>query len=248
MLSWRPSIPSLFALGSEVGGMPSFDCSQSLETGMPVYPSDDPVSVEVVSTVPGDGACTRRLDIPSHVGTHVDAPSHMVADGPTLSDVAVGDFRFSARLVDCTPCEERQRLTVDALPDGLREDPVGESDGENPMLVFRTGWSDHWGSDRYRDSPYLGPALARWCAEHGFHVGLDAFSPDPVPSAEPGREGDDEPTDFPAHEALCGADRLIVENLRGLGRLPERFELAAYPLAIADGDGSPVRAVATVTS
>lgn len=229
--------------------MPTYDCSHPLETGMPVYPGDAPVAVVQTDTVAADGAALRRLECSSHVGTHVDAPAHMVADGSTLDEFPVDAFTFHARVVDCTPVVARERLTEAVLPPGVREGP-GEQPGEEPgegaadMLVFHTGWAAHWGTDRYRDSPYLGPALARWCAENGFHVGLDTFSPDPVPSADPGREADDEPGGHPAHAALCGADRLVVENLRGLDRLPERVELRALPLRIGEGDGSPVRAVA----
>jgi kynurenine formamidase len=221
--------------------MPTYDCSQPVESGMPVYPGDDPVRVEENCTVPEDGSNIREIRCTTHTGTHVDAPSHKVADGPTLSEFDVSSFAFEARVVDCTPCAERERLTTGVLPPGL---PEGEADGTPEMVLFHTGWSEHWGTERYRDSPYLDAGLAAWCAERGLHVGVDTFSPDPVPSADPDREGGDEPTDQPAHAALCGADRLIVENLRGLGRLPERVRLAAYPLAVVDGDGSPVRAIA----
>jgi kynurenine formamidase len=230
--------------------MHSYDCAHPLETGMPVYPGDAPVAIVQTGTVPADGAALRRLECSSHVGTHVDAPAHMVADGETLDSFDVDAFRFDARLVDCTPAMARERLTQAVLPESLRAAPA-ETDAD--MLVFHTGWDAHWGTARYRDSPSVDPALATWCADHGFHLGIDAFSPDPVPSATPARESDDanreseeEPADHPAHAALCGAGRLIVENLRGLDRLPDRFELHAYPLRISDGDGSPVRAVARV--
>ncbi|MEF8775060.1 MAG: cyclase family protein [Haloarculaceae archaeon] len=219
------------------------DCSQPLESGMPVYPGDDAVSISELATLPEDASRISSLDLSSHVGTHVDAPAHKVPGGRTLDEFPVSAFAFAARLVDCTSAADRDSLQTDHLPSTLRQDP-GATDVD--MLVFRTGWSDHWGTDRYRDSPYLAPGLADWCAERGFHVGIDTFSPDPVPSADPQREGADEPTDQPAHAALCGAGHLIVENLRGLGRLPDRFGLRALPLRLRDGDGSPVRAVATV--
>jgi kynurenine formamidase len=224
--------------------MPTYDCAQPLETGMPVYPGDAPVAIVQTGTVAADGAARRRLECSSHVGTHVDAPAHMVADGQTLDAFNVDAFRFDARLVDCTPAMARERLTQAVLPESLRAAP-GETDAG--MLVFHTGWDAHWGTQRYRDSPYVGAALADWCADHGFHLAIDAFSPDPVPSADPAQESEDEPTDHPAHAALCGAGRLIVENLRGLERLPDRFELHAYPLRLSEGDGSPVRAVAHTT-
>ncbi len=221
--------------------MPTYDCTQPMESGMPVYPGDEPAELHAFCTVPEDGTCMRELSLTSHTGTHIDAPSHKVADGATLDDFDVTAFSVETRVVDCTPCTDRERLTTAVLPEGLRASGPAE---DTDMLLFRTGWSEYWGSERYRDSPYLGPTLAEWCADHGLHVGIDTFSPDPVPSADPSREAEDEPTDQPAHAALCGAGRLIVENLRGLRRLPERVRLDAQPLAIVDGDGSPVRAVA----
>jgi len=217
--------------------MAIYDCTQPFEVGMPVFPGDDPVQVEQVSTVPEDGTRVHRISSFTHAGTHVDAPAHFVADGPTIDEFDVSAFRFDARVVDCTPCADRQRLTTDLLP---------EDAAETDMLLFRTDWSDHWGTDRYRDSPYLAPDLAQWCGRHGMAVGLEAFGPDPVPSTDPTRAAGDEPDGHPAHMSLCGNDCLIVENLRGLARLPERVELTAYPLAITGGDGSPARAVATV--
>lgn len=221
--------------------MDSFDCSHPLETGMPVFPGDDPVQVTRIESVPEDGAARRRLVCSSHVGTHIDAPAHKLVDGATLDDFDVGDFVWRARRVDCTDAGARTRLTPSDLPADLRE---GAPDLD--ALVFDTGWARHWGSERYRDNPYLGPALAEWCATRNLSVGIDAFSPDPVPSAVPDRERVDEPDDQPAHAALCGAGCLIVENLRGLDRLPTHFELTVHPLRIRDGDGSPVRAVARV--
>lgn len=118
------------------------------------------------------------VDFETHVGTHVDAPSHKRPDGRTLSE-----FDLSA-------------------------------------------------------------AAARACVERGYSVGLDTFSPDPTPSADPDRHGSDEPTDQPAHDVLLGADRRIVENLTTLGAVPTRLRLLAYPLKFSGADGSPIRAVA----
>ena len=62
-------------------------------------------------------------------------------------------------------------------------------------------------------------------------LGVDMASPDRADS-------------LAAHEVLLGADRLIIENLRGLTDLPRNVEFTALPLNIAGGDGAPVRAVA----
>jgi kynurenine formamidase len=66
-----------------------------------------------------------------------------------------------------------------------------------------------------------------------------------VDTASPDGSGDADDADaLAAHRVLLGADRLIIENLRGLTGLPRTVEFTALPLSIAGGDGAPVRAVA----
>ena len=201
---------------------------------MPVYPGSRPVSVETATSVEEDGARVTELDLDTHVGTHVDAPAHTLVDGKTLDDFALAEFSFDARMVDCTDVSAREPLGPDVLGEPTDHD----------LLVVRTGWDEYWGTERYRDHPYLTEDAARWCAESGYSVGLDTFGPDPTPSVDPGRERSVEPTGLPAHDALFDEGHLVVENLRGLDRLPTEFELRAMPLAL-DAEASPVRAVAT---
>jgi len=204
---------------------------------MPVYPETTPVDVERTLTVADDGAKASVLTLQTHAGTHVDAPCHMREGAPCLDGFDVADFRFDAVRVDCTDHGARDPITVEDCPD-----PAVAADAD--LLAFATGWDAHWGTERYRDHPYLAPAAAEWCADHGCAVGVDGFSPDPTPSSDPGRERDAEPDDHRAHAALFAADRFIVENLANLTAVPDGFQLHAYPLKLVDGDGSPVRAVA----
>jgi kynurenine formamidase len=207
------------------------DLTRALETGMPTYPGDPPVRVRPHATVADDGYRVSALELGSHAGTHVDAPSHTEADGRSLASFPVETFRFTARRVDCRGLEPRAAVTPDALP--AIDDAVD-------LLVFDTGWASRWGTDGALDHPFLAPETAERCVEAGCHVATDALSVDPTPSDAAAA---DEPDGVPAHHALLGADRLIVENLRNLKGLPGRFTLHAYPLAL-DADGAPVRAVA----
>lgn len=215
--------------------MARYDLSHSIADEMPVYPGSRAVSVEPVTSVAEDGSRVTELDIDTHVGTHIDAPAHTLEGGKTLDEFDLAAFEFDARVVDCTDFGERDPIRPTAFP---------EAD-DSDLLVVRTGWNEHWGTERYRDHPYLTEAAARWCATHGYSVGLDTFGPDPTPSVSPARERDGEPDGLPAHDALFADDCLIVENLRGLDRLPEECRVTAYPLALA-AEASPVRAVAKV--
>ncbi|WP_302082237.1 cyclase family protein [Salinibaculum rarum] len=213
--------------------MSHYDCSQLIEPWMSVYPGSRPVNVETATTVESAGSRVTELDLDTHVGTHIDAPAHTLEDGKALDDFPVSAFAFDARLVDCTGLADREPLGPEML---------GEP-SDHDMLVVRTGWDDHWGTERYRDHPYLTEAAAAWCAEHGYSLGLDTFGPDPTPSVDADRERPTEPDGLAAHDALFADGQFIVENLRGLERLPAEFELTAYPLALA-AEASPVRAVA----
>ncbi len=219
---------------------------------MPTYPGDPDVTLAPDATHEADGYATSELRTGTHAGTHVDAPRHTLPGGETIDGVDAGRFAFDARLVDCRPLEPREPIGAEALPDPDAGDPgtpgATALDPAVDLLVLRTGWAAHWGTDRYRDHPYLTAAAAERCRELGVGVGLDALGPDPTPPgpAATGPDGsrDAEPDGTPAHDALLGDSLPIVENLCGLEDLPPRFRLYAFPLRLRDGDGSPVRAVA----
>jgi kynurenine formamidase len=207
-----------------------FDLTHPVETGTPTYPGDPPVTVTPHATHEADGYRVSAVSFGSHAGTHVDAPAHTEPDGRTLDTFPVSAFAFDGLRVDCRDLAARDPISPDRVPDA-------EADAD--CVVFWTGWDRHWGTDRYGDHPHLTPATARACADRGYAVALDTPSPDPTPTGN-ARDGD--PDGLPAHHALLGSDLPIVENLTGLGAVPDRFGLQAFPLALAS-DGAPVRAV-----
>lgn len=204
------------------------DLSQDLASGQP-YPGDPPASVTPHATMTEDGYRVAELACSTHSGTHVDAPSHLREDGASLEAFDVADFRFDARVVDCTDLGEREPIPAERVP---------ETDGN--LVVFHTGFAARWGEDGYFDHPYLSRAAAERCADQGCAVGLDAPSVDPTPTPN---AGDDEPANYPAHHALLGEGVVLLENLANLAGLAERVTVHAYPLPV-DADGAPARVVA----
>ena len=219
--------------------MPTRDLSHSLDDGTWTYPGDPPVSVEPHATLAGDGYRVSSLSLGTHAGTHLDAPSHTEADGATVDDLPVESFAFDAVVARLdVVVDAREPIEPDRFP------PVPD---DADCLVLDTGWATRWCTDRYLDHPYLTVEAAAWCADRGLSVALDAPSVDPSCSAdatEDGSPGEAPPGGNPAHHALFGSSRIIVENLANLDGLPNRFELRAYPLPIVGGDGAPVRAIA----
>ena len=93
----------------------------------------------------------------SHVGTHVDAPSHVLPAGDTIGRVPVDVFFGPACVVDLPG---RGEISPEALPRGTFA---------APRVLFRTG-----------GRTYLSPLAAIRLAEKGtILVGTDAMSVDP---------------------------------------------------------------------
>ncbi len=79
--------------------MQIIDLSQPLRSGMPVYPGDPEVSIEVTQERDKSGWELRTISLGTHTGTHVDAPSHVYDGGSSLGDIPLDRFVGIARLV-----------------------------------------------------------------------------------------------------------------------------------------------------
>lgn len=188
---------------------------------MPTFPGDPVVEMWHHATIDASGYSLTTVGLSSHTGTHIDAPAHVEPDGAPLTAFPVERFRYDARVVDCRD-GQREAIGRDRLPEPADVD----------LLLFDTGWDSRWGTDAYWDYPSLTPSCARECAKRGVDVGIDTPSVDAISA------------DLAAHHELLREGRLIIENLRGLGELPERVTVYAFPLALASGDGAPARVVA----
>jgi arylformamidase len=75
------------------------DLSQSIHTGMSVYPGDPEVNVEVVHRHQGRGWELRKISMGTHTGTHADAFSHMHAGMPSIDQIPLDRFFGKAVVV-----------------------------------------------------------------------------------------------------------------------------------------------------
>lgn len=213
--------------------MPVFDLSQPLDEAVPVYPGDPTVSLRQHASHDADGYRVTALELGSHSGTHVDAPAHTEPDGPTLDSFPVEALSMDALKLDCTAYGAGEPIPPAVLPTGTDAD----------VLVFQTGWDAHWPDEQYLDHPHLAPETARRVADLDCHVGIDALN---VDSTGSGTQTAEESAGVPAHHAILGAGKLIVENLSNLEAVSEVFRLDVAPLPLADADAAPARAIGRV--
>eukprot|EP00913_Durusdinium_trenchii_P008936 g8402.t1 len=93
-----------------------------------------------------------RIEMVANTGTYVDSPFHRYADGKDLSELPLESLaNLSGVVVDSDG-----RTSIDA--DALRDiDVAGKA------VLIRTGWSQHWKTERYfEDHPFLTAAAAAY--------------------------------------------------------------------------------------
>jgi arylformamidase len=218
------------------------DLSHPLEAATPPWPGNPPTAVDILSTIPAEqgpgqrgvpespGYCnTSAFTTCNHTGTHMDAPAHFYNGVSTIDQVPLDHCIGFAALVDVSYLGARGVIAPADLI--LYQDAIAAT----RKVVFRTGWSSHWGHDDYfSDYPVLSEETAALLVERGVHlVGVDAPSVDVEPHC--------------VHYLLLGAHMVIVENLTGLELIgTDVFELIATPLKLRGLEASVVRAVARV--
>lgn len=197
------------------------DISVPIRPGMIIYEGNPAVHLERVDSIAnGAHANVSKVDLGVHTGTHVDAPSHFLADAPGSESIAIEQLLGHAEVVDAT--SEGGDLDAKAL------EQVDISEGAARVLL-KTRNSRLWDRDSFsRDFIGLTGSGARYLIGMGVRViGIDFLS---IGDAE-------------AHRELLAAGVIPVEGLDLRAVAPGPYELACLPLRLEGSDGVPARAI-----
>jgi arylformamidase len=199
------------------------DLSVIIDQNTPVYPGDLVVTIKPVGIFAKDGYNDSLLSIGTHVGTHIDAPLHMIDGGKSLNQIPVERFVGRGRCIGV----ENKQFDIQAVKNA--EIQSGD------IVLFNTGLDEVFDHPEvyFKDYPALPEEIANYLIEkHVSMVGFDMCSPDHP--------------DFAIHKLLLGSDVLIIENLTNLDKLAgKEFRVTALPLNLKT-DGSPARVIAEV--
>src|SRR3989338_6624959 len=75
------------------------DLTMPIDEKTPNFPGDPILKIRR-HNVKEHGCGKTFLEIHTHVSTHIDAPSHMIEGGKTLSDFPIGKFAGEAIVID----------------------------------------------------------------------------------------------------------------------------------------------------
>jgi len=217
--------------------MPRFiELSHEIVPGMKTYPGLPEPTVDVV--VDYDASRERyqnqaefyiaNLHLCGNTGTYVDSPRHRYRDGTDLAGLPL------ERLANLP------LLVVDATQAGrsIGSDHFRTLDLTGHAILFRTDFSNHWGTEAYfRDNPFItAEASDLLVSKRPAFVGIDSLNIDDT--GDPSR---------PAHTRLLRAGIPVCEHLTNLKALPTSgARLHAVPIAWVGGATFPVRAYAIV--
>lgn len=205
------------------------DLTLPLDNNIPIFPGDPEPNVRPATTIEKNGYNTSHLDIGSHTGTHVDAPFHFRKEGKTIDRLPLESFIGEGVLIPATHKKGGEAITVEDAA------PYFDKLGPGKVVLFHTGWTKYLEEEEYFNHPYVDIEVIVKMLELGVRTFfIDALNIDP-PNGE----------QFPAHEAITVVNGIIGENFTNFDQITFNKPLIiALPLKVANGDGSPVRAVA----
>lgn len=202
--------------------MKIYDISTLIHEDMIVYKNKDakkPV-IEVMSDYVKGSHYETRVLLDMHVGTHMDAPLHMIEGGDTIDNQDLYKCVTKCKVFDLTNVKEKIEF------EDIKDLDIKEDD----FIIFKT--RNSFSREFDFKFVFIGTDAAEYLAMKKIKgIGIDALS---VERDQPKHE---------THDAFLKNDIAVLEGLN-LEKIQEgEYYLVALPLKIKGGDGAPARAI-----
>lgn len=218
------------------------------------WPTDQSFTSTVVFKGVSQGGwwyASNQYAASEHGGTHVDAPIHFSEQGRTIGQIPLEEWIGPAVKIDVTRQSQSNRnyaLTVEdilnwekkhgRIPQGAWVIMYSGIDGRYYPDKKQVLGTDKTGKEAISELSFPGfsPEAAAFLLKKRAITGVAVDTP----SIDPGSS-----KDFKVHQVLCGAQKLALENIANLDKLPESGAmLYVIPMLIQNGTGAPARVFA----
>lgn len=218
------------------------------------WPTDKPFTATVVFKGISDGGfwyASNQYAASEHGGTHVDAPIHFSEHGRTIGQIPLQEWIGPAAKIDVTNKSLSNRDYQLTVEDILAWEKKHGRIPQRAWVIMQSGIDGRFYPNR---KEVLGTEKTGKAAVAELH--FPGFSPEAVafllaqrtitgiatdtPSIDPGSS-----KDFKVHLILCNAQKLALENIANLEKIPESGALLyVVPMFIKNGTGAPARVFA----
>lgn len=203
--------------------MKAIDISWPITETMTTYKDAKNMGIKLTKNFDTDGMRECCLSLGTHLGTHIDAPSHFIKNGPTLDKIELEYTMGECKVLDFTDIEDK-----------ITEEHLSMYDIEYEDIILLKTKNSFLKPDApfNKNFVYLDESGARYLADIGIRcVGIDYL----------GIERDQK--DHATHITLMLADVVIIEGLRLAHVEQDLYSLVCLPLALQGTDGAPARAI-----
>jgi kynurenine formamidase len=225
------------------------DLTHSINSKVPTY---DPAEasdykVETVATIAKDKYFARKISLPEHYGTHIDAPAHFARGLWTVDQIPPERLVAPLVVLDVsskTKTNADYQLSVEDIADW---EQVHGHIPQASVVMMMTGWESRWNSPKeFRNDdakgvmhfPGYSVDAAKFLTEARgiLGLGIDTLSVDYGPSP-----------DFAVHQYTMAHSVYHLEGVANLSRLPASGSMVIVaPMKLEGGSGGPVRILALV--
>jgi kynurenine formamidase len=220
------------------------------------WPTAKPYHMEKVSWGISEGGwwyASNEFSASEHGGTHADAPIHFAENGRTIDQIPLDEWIGPAVKIDVTKLCGKNRdylLSVDEIR--RWEEQFGRIP-DKAWVIMYTGIGTRYYPDKKKvlGTNKTGEEALPELSFPGFSVesvtfllknrNITGIAID-TPSIDFGKS-----KDFKVHRVLFESDKLALENIANLDKLPDSGAiLYVIPMMIKEGTGSPARVFATI--
>lgn len=200
------------------------------------YGGEKPFNIRKIRSISkGDSCNTFMMDMPNHVGTHIDCPNHFFNSGKRLSQYKFQDFVFYNPVVLDCPKKKNELVTIDDIERNQKK-----LKGKD-ILFLRTGFYRFRADLKYaRENPGIDPEVALFIRKRLSNIrciGIDTISVSPYADRKLGRR---------THKIFLQGSRPvpIIEDMDLSSNLKSIKSVFVVPLFIKGVDSGPCTVVA----
>lgn len=214
------------------------DISPALSEETLIWPGDQKLTMQPTwSHDSGDAVTVHNLQTTTHLGAHIDAPSHVIHGAQSVEHVNLDACIGPAVLIDVAAGNNAgDEITAPAsLTDVIRLVAEQTSLPVHRLIIKHYAQPQlTWNSD----SQGVSSEVMEWfIGQGGKLMGIDLASFDKPDSKT-----------LPTHHSAIQAGVVLLEGLDLSMATPGEYELVALPLKLIGADASPVRAILRVVA